>query len=101
MLWVHGQRYKSEHARAFLFCMYISNFLPQMLLLWWNFGGQVWKAVAVAMLSIPAVLLGAAIGLRLGKLLGDRWLKPVSYGCLLVLALYSLLAPWVKSWLMV
>ena len=34
VLWVHGQRYSADRARAFLFAMYISNFLPQLCLVW-------------------------------------------------------------------
>ena len=94
VLWVHGQRYSADHARAFLFAMYISNYLPQMLLLYWKFGNQVWGSAAVAVLALPPVLLGAMLGLQLGQQLGDRWLRPVSYACLLALGLYSLISPW-------
>ena len=93
VLWVHGQRYSADRARAFLFAMYISNFLPQMLLLWWRFGEQVPRAALIAGLSLPAVLVSAMLGLKLGSLLGDRWLRPITYACLIWLALSSLLKP--------
>ena len=98
VLWVHGQRYQADRARAFLFCMYISNFVPQVLLLWWNFGNSVWRAVLIALLSIPIVIITANLGNQLGTWLGDKHLRPVSYVFLAVLAIYSLLAPWLPSW---
>lgn len=97
VLWVHGQRYSADRARAFLFSMYISNFAPQVLLLWWSFGNLVWHAVGVALLSLPFVLLSAMLGLRLGTWMGERWLRPISYTCLLCLAACSLLDPWLRS----
>jgi hypothetical protein len=99
VLWVHGQRYSIDRARAFLFSMYISNFIPQILLLWLKFGNTVFQAMIVAALSLPLVILSAMLGLRLGSLLGDRWLRPITYAGLVVLALYSLLAPWLRSFL--
>jgi uncharacterized protein len=92
VLWVHGQRYSADRARAFLFAMYISNFLPQILLLWWRFGNKVLTASLCAALSMPLVLVCALLGLKLGSLLGDR-LRPITYVCLICLALSSILQP--------
>lgn len=99
VLWVHGQRYRADRARAFLFAIYVSNFLPQVLLLWWKFGNSVWIAVAAAFLALPAVLVGAMLGLRFGKQMGDQWLRPLSYALLIGLATYSLLGPLVRVWI--
>ncbi len=77
--------------------MYISNYLPQMGLLWWGYGDVVFHAVGVALLSIPIVLVAASLGLKCGSLLGDRWLRPITYACLVVLAARSLLDPWGRS----
>lgn len=96
VLWVHGQRYSANRARAFLFSMYISNFLPQVLLLWSHFGSGVWRGVGIGLLATPPVVFGAVLGLRLGSLLGDRWLRPISYACLIAIAAYSLLGPWLR-----
>lgn len=98
VLWVHGQRFEAAKARAFLFAMYISNFGPQLLILWLKFGSQVWVAVGVALLSLPTVLLGAMLGLKVGQRIGDS-LRTISYIMLLSLAMFSLLSPWVRAWL--
>ncbi len=93
VLWVHGQKFAADRARAFLFTMYIGNFAPQILILWWKFGHEVWRALVVACLALPFVLIGAAVGLRIGSKLGDDRLRPISYIVLIAMALYSLLAP--------
>ncbi len=97
VLWVHAQRYSHDRARAFLFAIYCSNFIPQILLLWWNFGNAVLHAMAVALLALPCVLLGAMFGLRLGSRLGDRWMRPTMFALLLWIGLSSLLQPWLQA----
>lgn len=97
VLWVHGQRYSADRARAFLFAMYISNFLPQVLLLAWRFGSSVWYSVLLATLSLPLVLVSARLGLRLGSWFGDRWLRPLTYAFLVCLAISSIVQPWLRS----
>lgn len=96
VLWVHGQRYTADHARAFLFAMYISNYLPQMGLLYWKFGIAVVNAALIALLSIPLVLVASTCGLRLGSWFGDKWLRPITYACLIWLALSSMIEPWLS-----
>lgn len=97
VLWVHGQRYSADHARAFLFAIFISNFIPQLALLQWKFGNVIWQSVGIAVLALPFVLLGAMLGLRIGHRLGERWLRKISYLGLFCLGLSSLLAPWLKQ----
>jgi uncharacterized membrane protein YfcA len=97
VLWVHGQRYSIDRARAFLFSMYITNFIPQILLFWWKFGTPVFESATLALVSVPFVLLGAALGLRLGSWVGDRWLRPVTYAFLMWLAVSSLAEPWLHT----
>lgn len=97
VLWVHAQRFTHDHARAFLFAMAITNFLPQVLLLWWKFGSPVLHAMGVGLLALPLVLLSAMCGLRLGSRLGTRWLRTVTFGLLLWIGLSSLLSPWLQT----
>lgn len=98
VMWVHAQRYSSERARAFLFAMYITNFIPQIVLLWWKFGDVVFQAMLIGLLSVPLVLPTTTIGLKLGGWLGDRWLRSVSILGLVLIALSSLLEPLIQSW---
>lgn len=91
VLWVHGQKYSADRARAFLFAIYVTNFIPQLFLLWLRFGDEVWRPVVLAFASIPMVLIGAAIGLRGGARLGDKKLRTFSYVGLTILALINLI----------
>lgn len=93
VLWVHGQRFSADRARAFLFAMYISNFVPQICLLWWRFGQPVPRAAMLGGAAFPLVLVCAVLGLKLGSALGDRWLRPLTYAALVGLAVKSLLDP--------
>lgn len=95
VLWVHGQRYSADHARAFLFSMYISNYIPQMCMLFAKFGSPVLSAATTALYSIPLVLVAASLGLKLGSWFGDTRLRPITYVCLGLLAIASLLRPWI------
>lgn len=97
VLWVHAQRYSHDRARAFLFAIYCSNFVPQMLLLWWKFGNSVFHTVLVALFALPWVLLSAVLGLRLGSRLGERWMRPAMFILLLWIGLSSLLQPWLQA----
>jgi hypothetical protein len=97
VLWVHAQRFSTDRARAFLFSMYITNFIPQIGLLWWKFGEDVFQAMAVGLLSLPLVLISTTLGLKLGSLLGDRWLRTATYLGLMLIALTSLLEPWLHN----
>ncbi len=99
VLWVHGQRFPVDRVRAFLFTVYISNFLPQIALLWWRYGAAVWMAMLVAILAVPGVIAAAVLGLRFGTWLGDQRVRPLSYLGLIALALYSLLGPVLRRWL--
>ncbi|GAB5404706.1 MAG: sulfite exporter TauE/SafE family protein [Aureliella sp.] len=96
VLWVHGQRFSADHARGFLFSMYISNFIPQMLMLFAKFGTPVISAATTALFSIPLVLISASLGLKLGSWFGDRRLRPLTYCCLFALAICSVLRPWLN-----
>jgi uncharacterized protein len=93
VLWVYGQRYSVDRARAFLFAVYVANFIPQMIVLRWKFGSEIWAATMIGFLVTPFILLAAEGGLRLGSRLGDRWMRPAVYVTLAVLALIMILRP--------
>jgi uncharacterized membrane protein YfcA len=96
LLWVHGQRFSANRARGFLFAMYLSNFLPQLALMLWAFGPKLLTSVLLAILALPLIVLGSLVGLRLGNRLGDRWLRPITYGLLIWMAVACLLDPWLS-----
>lgn len=93
VLWVYGQRYTVDRARAFLFASYAIGFIPQLLLLLWTFGEVIFLPILAAALSLPAILVASEMGLRLGSRLGDRWMRPVTYLTLILLALAAIFEP--------
>jgi uncharacterized protein len=93
VLWVYGQRYSVDRARAFLFAVYVANFLPQLLLLWWKFGTEIWMPCFLGLLATPLILAGSELGLKLGSRLGDRRMSHLVYASLIILALLMILKP--------
>lgn len=96
VLWVYGQKYAVDRARAFLFALYVANFLPQMIVLYWKFEHQIWNSTLVGLIVTPLILVAAELGLRAGSKLGDRWVRPVVYGTLLILAAIMIAKPFLK-----
>jgi hypothetical protein len=97
VLWVYGQRYSVNRARAFLFGTYVACFVPQLCLLYWNFGRIVWMPMLTAILALPIVLLSSELGLKMGSRIGDRWMRPVTYWMLILLALAAIVEPWLDT----
>jgi uncharacterized protein len=93
VLWVYGQKYTVDRARAFLFASYVIGFVPQLSLLLWHFGEIIFLPIVTAILSLPAVLVASELGLRIGSRLGDRWMRPLTYVALILLALAAILEP--------
>ncbi len=94
VLWVHGQRYSIDRARAFLFSIYVIGFFPQALLLRWTFGELFWRPILVSLLALPLILGASELGLRVGSLIGDRKMRRLTYLVLFVLAMMAILQPW-------
>ena len=93
VLWVYGQGYQVDRARAFLFALYVSNFIPQMVVLYWKFGSAIWNWTILGFLITPLILIAAELGLRLGSRLGDRWVRPAVYVTLIILATVMITKP--------
>ncbi len=96
LLWIHGQRFAAKRARSFLFAIYLSSFLPQLVIMLLTFGPGIIRGVQISLIALPLVVLGAIIGLKVGNRLGDRWLRPVTYVLLVWMAIACLLDPWLS-----
>jgi uncharacterized membrane protein YfcA len=96
VLWTYSQNYTVDRARAFLFALYIANFIPQMLVLNIKFGSAIWNSAVLGLMATPFILAGADLGLRMGNKLGDRWLRPLVYTILVSLAGMLVVGPWLK-----
>ena len=94
LLWLHGQRFAAKRARSFLFAIYLSSFVPQLLLMFWTFSPALLTSMQVAVLALPLVLIGTYVGLAVGNRFGERWLRPATYTLLVWMAMACLLDPW-------
>ena len=94
LLWLHGQRFAARRARSFLFAIYLTSFVPQLLLMFWTFSSDLLSSMQVAAMSLPLVLVGTYVGLTIGNRFGERWLRPATYALLVWMAFACLLDPW-------
>ena len=98
VLWAMAHPWSNRTTRAFLYAVFMTT-IPVGLALWFAVRGQpvLWGALAGA-LMFPVVMLGSAVGLRIG----DRWSKPllrrIVYGLLIVIAV-SAIVPKLSEWL--
>jgi uncharacterized membrane protein YfcA len=97
LLWLHGQRFAAKRARSFLFAIYLSSFVPQLLLMFVTFSPELLGSMRVAVMALPLVLVGTYCGLAIGNRFGDRWLRPVTYTLLVWMALACMLDPWLNK----
>jgi uncharacterized membrane protein YfcA len=67
--------------------------LPQGALLWWRFGWQLWDSLVLGAAGVFQVLIGTAIGLRLGSDLPKARLRRLTYLLLVLLAASAIVWP--------
>ncbi len=93
VLWVYGQKYAVDRARAFLFALYVAIFPPQMIVLYWKFDSQILNSTLVGFIVTPLILIAAELGIRAGSKMGERWVRPAVYATLLILAAIMIAKP--------
>jgi uncharacterized membrane protein YfcA len=94
VLWVLAHDWPMNRARAFLFFIFATGLVPQGILLWLFFGGEVLDAMLLASLAFPAVVLGLSAGLALSRLLPDWALRLASVLTLVLIAISAIAAPY-------
>lgn len=91
VLWTLGHTWPAERVRGFLFAVFATTIPAQIVLLYLGFGMEIAWAAGMALLLVPAVFLGAAIGLPLGNKLSRPVLSGIVYATLLVIGLSSVI----------
>lgn len=94
VLWVLAHRWTAVRIRAVLLATFLLSTPVLLAMLGWKFGYEVLAASFVGLLNAPVLLVGNAIGLRIGRRLQRELLQKLALGLLAVLALASLAAPW-------
>ena len=92
-LWVMAHDWSANRSRAFLFFVLMTGMLPQFVLLVWIFGADVYQAALLGLISIPIVLLGSAVGLRLGAEVPKQGLRRIVYVVLALIAISAIASP--------
>lgn len=97
VLWVLAHDWSMNRGRGFLFFIFATGLVPQGILLWLFFGGEVLNVMWLSAAALPAVLVGLWIGLYLSRLASDKLLKTLSLAILLLIALTAIFSPLLKT----
>lgn len=97
VLYVNTLTWSAAKCRAFLFLLSATGVPPMAVLLAWTFGAQLLPAVAAAAVAMPFCWMGVLLGMRLGRLLDKRLFRTLTYGLLTVIAVSSVLSPWLSG----
>ena len=98
VLWSMSHNWSNQRTRAFLYSVFGPTIPLQLALLYVIFGSDVGLGLLVGAMLLPAVFLGAFIGLHIGNRLSKPLLKTVAYIMLIAIALNSIL-PQLVNWL--
>ena len=90
VLWAMAHPWSNRMTRAFLYAVFMTT-LPMGLALWFAVRGEpvLWGALTGA-LMFPVVMLGSALGLRLGDNWSKQLLRRIVYGLLIVIAVNAI-----------
>lgn len=98
VLWVMAHDWTAERTRAFLFAAFMSLVPLQLAILYWTFGADVLRGMALGLALSPAVLLGSLAGLRIGSRFSKPLLRRMAFLVLMAIALSSMI-PQVRLWM--
>lgn len=90
VLWVMAQRWQPKEIRAFLMALFLLTIPIQLMLLYTAYGDATVIALRQGILLAPLVMLGAWLGVRLGNVLSELWLRRLAYSLLFITACSSL-----------
>jgi uncharacterized membrane protein YfcA len=93
VLWVMAHRWSNRQTRAFLFSLFMLAGPVQVVLLYYSFGQEILWPMLAGLALTPVVAAGSAVGMRLGDSLSRNRLRQFAFGLLWVIALSSILAP--------
>lgn len=94
VLWVMAHDWDIRRSRVFMWLMFFQLMPLQLAAMAWQFGWPVGQGIAAGLVTTP-LLIGAGMA---GAKAGNRWsrqrLRAVTLAMLLVLAVVSILGPW-------
>lgn len=96
VLYVNSLNWSAAKSRAFLFFASATGVPLMAMMLAWNFGRELAPACVAALIAMPFCWLGVQLGIRLGMRLDKQRFRQLTYTLLTVIAVSSLLAPWLR-----
>ncbi|MEX2188187.1 MAG: sulfite exporter TauE/SafE family protein [Pirellulales bacterium] len=93
VMWAIAQGWPPGRTRGFLFFVFFSSMFPQLLLLGVAYGQEIVPSMLLGVAGAPIVLAGTYLGLLAGKRFSRKWLRAVSFGILLVMAVREIVGP--------
>ncbi|MEX0653561.1 MAG: sulfite exporter TauE/SafE family protein [Phycisphaeraceae bacterium] len=95
ILWLMAHDWPARQTRSFLWLTVLAVMPLNLLLLWHHFGQPVVEASVVGLAYTPLVLAGTMAGLWGGDLLSKPRLRAATLALLVVIAVSSIVTPWV------
>ncbi|MHC5002649.1 MAG: TSUP family transporter [Planctomycetota bacterium] len=93
VIWVMAHRWSNPESRATLWAFFGGTTPIQLVLLWREFGEPIVRSAELALLLVPAPLLGLLPGLWIGHRIPKPWLRTLSTAILTLVAAYAILRP--------
>jgi len=92
-LWSVAQNWSVERTRGFMFAVYAASIPIQIFLLYLAFGADIFRGIQFAILAVPAVYIGARIGLPIGNRMPKPILTKMVYSILIIVGFNSMGPP--------
>lgn len=91
VMWVMAHDWSNERSRAFLWLAFLMMTPAKVSLLLWRFGDSVVWPMAAGFAMIPAVMIGALIGMYFGRLMSKTVLRGAMVTLLAIIAITSMI----------
>jgi len=96
VLWVMAHRWPIIKSKAFLYFLFATGLIPQALFLWLFFGTNIFAAITLGLLGIPALVIGMLLGLAIGSRLPDHAVRRITVAVLVLIAVSSIILPFLR-----
>lgn len=95
VLWVMAKKWNGLEIRGFLMANFGILTPLNMALLYYAFGDPIPNYILIGLAFTPLILLGNALGLRIGDRLPKAHLRSLAFGLLVIVGVSSIAAPYV------
>jgi len=93
VLWIHSHRWSNAKCRVTALALSLPLSPAQAALLAWKFGPEAWRGFGLGLAMTPAVLIGLAVGMSLGRRLAVKPLRALAFALLTATGLAALVQP--------